>query len=122
MTNEITAAKAEFKLDLVAGGLRVVDFVPERVTPPIVIINMGSPYLTPSTLSHEFTLNLELVCVAATATNKMASEKLDDLIQATIEALPAYSRLISVGQPYNLATNNTEFIAASIQTDVSITI
>lgn len=122
MTNEITAAKGEFKLDLTAAGLRVSDFVPERVTPPIVIINMGSPYLTPSSLSHEFTLNLELVCVAATATNKQASEKLDDLIQATIQALPRYARLVSVGTPYNLATNNTEFIAASIQTDVSITI
>ena len=122
MTNEITAAKAEFKLDLVAEGLNVLDYVPERITPPIIVINAGIPYLRPNNLSHDFTLNLELVCVAATATNKTATEKLDELIEAAINALPGYSRLVQVGQPFNLQTNNTEYIAATIQTDVSITI
>jgi hypothetical protein len=122
MTNEITAAKVEFKLDLVAGGLIVSDFVPERITPPIVIINNGSPYLTPVSISKEYTLNLELVLVAATATNKLATERLDALLQDVIQALPGYARMISAGQPYNLQTNNTEYLAVSVQTDVQITI
>lgn len=122
MTNEITAAKIEFKLNLVAGGLNVVDYVPERIVPPIVIINNSSPYLQPSSLSREYTLNLELVCVAAQATNKQASEKLDELLESVINALPGYARMISAGQPYNLQTNNTEYLAVSVQTDVQITI
>ena len=77
MTNEITAAKVEFKLDLVAGGLNVMDYVPERITPPIVIINSGVPYLRPASLGSEYILNLELVLVAAQATKKMATYKLD---------------------------------------------
>lgn len=122
MTNEITAAKVEFKLDLVAGGLNVSDFVPERIVPPIVIINSGVPYLRPSSLGSEYTLNLELVCVAAQATNKMASEKLDELLETVINALPGYARMISAGQPFNLQTNNTEYLAVSVNTDVQITI
>ncbi len=122
MTNEITAAKVEFKLDLVAGGLNVQDYVPERIVPPIVIINSGVPYLRPSSLSSEYTLNLELVCVAAQATNKQATEKLDELLEAVINALPGYARMISAGQPFNLQTNNTEYLAVSVQTDVQITI
>jgi len=122
MTNEITAAKVEFKLDLVAGGLIVSDYVPERITPPIVIINNGSPYLTPVSISKEYTLNLELVLVAATATNKTATERLDALLQDVIQALPGYARMISAGQPYNLQTNNTEYLAVSVNTDVQITI
>lgn len=122
MTNEITAAKVEFKLDLVAGGLIVSDFVPERITPPIVIINAGTPYLTPSTIGNEYVLNLELVCVAATATNKMATENLDALLERVINALPGYARMISAGQPFNLQTNNTEYLAVSVQTDLQITI
>lgn len=122
MTNEITAAKVEFKLDLVAGGLNVQDYVPERITPPIVIINSGVPYLRPDSLSQEYVLNLELVCVAATATNKMATEKLDELLEAVINALPGYARMIQAGQPFNLQTNNTEYLAVSVQTDVRITI
>jgi len=122
MTNEITAAKIEFKLDLVAAGIIVSDYVPERITPPIVIINNGSPYLTPVSISKEYTLNLELVLVAATATNKLATERLDALLQDVIQALPGYARMISAGQPYNLQTNNTEYLAVSVQTDVQITI
>lgn len=122
MTNEITTAKVEFKLDLTAGGVNVMDYVPERIVPPIVIINSGIPYLRPSSISKEYTLNLELVCVAATATNKQATEKLDDLLQQVIRALPGYARMISAGQPFNLQTNNTEYLAVSVQTDVQITI
>lgn len=122
MTNEITAAKLEFKLDLVAGGLIVSDFVPERITPPIVIINAGTPYLRPSTIGNEYVLNLELVCVAATASNKLATERLDELLESVINAMPGYARVISAGQPFNLQTNNTEYLAASVQTDLQITI
>jgi hypothetical protein len=122
MTNEITAAKLEFKLDLVAEGLIVSDFVPERITPPVVIINAGIPYLRPSTIGNEYVLNLELVCVAATATNKMASERLDELLESVINAMPGYARVISAGQPFNLQTNNTEYLAVSVQTDLQITI
>ena len=121
-TNEITAAKVEFKLDLVAEGLIVSDHVPERITPPIVIINNGSPYLQPSSIGKEYTLNLELICVAATATNKLASERLDALLEQVINALPGYARMLSAGQPYNLQTNNTEYLAVSVQTDLQITI
>lgn len=122
MTNEITAAKLEFKLDLVAEGLIVSDYVPERITPPIVIINAGTPYLRPSTIGNEYVLNLELVCVAATATNKMSTEKLDELLEDVINAMPGYARVISAGQPFNLQTNNTEYLAVSVQTDLQITI
>lgn len=122
MTNEITAAKVEFKLDLVAGGLNVMDYVPERIVPPIVIINSGVPYLRPSSIGAEYTLNLELVLVAATATNKTASEKLDELLEQVIVSLPGYARMLQAGQPYNLQTNNTEYLAVSVNTDVQITI
>jgi hypothetical protein len=121
-TNEITAAKIEFKLDLVAAGLIVSDHVPERITPPIVIINNGSPYLQPASIGKEYTLTLELICVAATATNKMASERLDALLEQVINAMPGYARMLSAGQPYNLQTNNTEYLAVSVQTDLQITI
>lgn len=33
MSNEITLAKAEFKLDLDAEGINVLDYVPERIVP-----------------------------------------------------------------------------------------
>ncbi|NEU94216.1 hypothetical protein G3N01_23960, partial len=84
MTNEITLSKVELKLDLEAAGLKVLDYVPERITPPIVIINARSPYLAVSDLSNEYFLNLELVLIAATATNKQSTEKLDELLAEVV--------------------------------------
>lgn len=122
MSNEITLAKAEFKLDLDTAGVTVVDYIPERITPPIVIINTASPYLTPSTLGNEYKMNLELVVVAATATNKQASEKLDEAIEAILLAMPRYARVISVNEPYEMATNNANYLSANISVELEITL
>lgn len=120
--NEITISKAELALDLGNAGLKVLDYVPERIVPPIVIINVASPYLTPNTISREFVMSLELVAVAATATNKQATEKLDELIADIILSLPSYANLRNVLAPYNMQTNNAEYLAANIYLDIYITI
>lgn len=120
--NEITVSKAELALDLGNAGLKVLDYVPERIVPPIVIINVASPYLTPNTISREFVMSLELVAIAATATNKQATEKLDELIADVIVALPNYANLRNVLAPYNMQTNNAEYLAANIYVDIYITI
>lgn len=122
MTNEITVSKAEFKLDLESAGISVLDYVPERIVPPIVIINSASPYLIPSSLGSEYDLNLELVCIASTATNKQATEKLDEAICDVLNAMPRYARMIRVNEPYNMQTNNAEYLAANISVELEITI
>jgi hypothetical protein len=122
MTNEITVSKAEFKLDLEDAGLTVLDYVPERIIPPIVIINNRTPYLTPSRLGTEYLLNLELVLIAATATNKQATEKLDEAIEAALKAMPRYARVLQVNEPYEMQTNNASYLAANISVELEITL
>ncbi len=122
MTNEITLSKAELKLDLQNAGINVLDYVPERIVPPIVIINSASPYLTPSTIGKEYIMSLELVCVAATATNKQATEKLDELIESVLLSIPRYGRVLRVNEPFNMQTNNAEYLAANIALEIEITI
>jgi hypothetical protein len=122
MSNEITISKAELKLDLEEAGIRVLDYVPERITPPIVIMSSASPYLTPSTLGTQYDLNLELVVIASTATNKQATENLDQAIHNVLSAMPRYARVIRVNEPYNLQTNNAEYLSANISLELEITI
>ena len=122
MTNEITLSKQEFKLDLDTAGITVLDYVPERIVPPIVIINSASPYLTPNTLGNEYILSLELVCVASTATNKQATEKLDEAIADVLNAMPRYARVTRVNEPYEMQTNNASYLAANISVELEITI
>jgi hypothetical protein len=121
--SEINDAKVQFKTDLVAAGLNVLEYVPERITPPIVIVNAASPYVQTAEFG-EYTLGLELVLVSSTATNKKATENLDQLIEDVLLALEplTYARLTSVNQPYNLQTNNAEYLATNIYAQLAITI
>lgn len=121
--SEIYDAKVQFKTDLVAAGLNVLEYVPERITPPIVILNAASPYVTTAEFG-EYTLGLELVIVASTATNKKATENLDQAIEDVLNAIEplTYARLTSVNQPYNLQTNNAEYLSTNVYVQLAITI
>lgn len=124
MTNEITTSKAEFALDLQNAGLDVLDYVPERVVPPIVILSPDGTYLVPETVGNEYRLGLKLTLVASTATNEQSTEELDDLIAQTVTAISTlgYAVLKSVQQPYRLSANTAEYLATDITLDLSITL
>ena len=121
--SEINDAKVQFKTDLEAAGLNVLAYVPERITPPIVILNAASPYVSTAQFG-EYTLGLELVLVASTATNKKATENLDQQIEDVLNAIEplTYVRLTSVNQPYNLQTNNAEYLSTNVYVQLAISI
>ena len=122
--SEITSAKAEFALALADAGLDVVDYIPGRVVPPVVIISSGSPYITPETVGNEYELNLDLKCVAMTADNQMATNALDLLVEQVINALSDlhYIQMKQVNQPYALEANGAVYLAADVGVMVSITL
>jgi len=121
--SEINALKVEFSLELVDAGLNVLEYIPERITPPIILINAAQPYLQTAEFG-EWSLGVELVLVASTATNKKATENLDQLIEDTLKAITplTYARITSVNQPYNLQTNNAEYLSANIYCQLNLTI
>jgi hypothetical protein len=122
--SEITAAKAEFALALNDAGLDVTDYIPARVTPPVLIITSGSPYLMPETLGNEYEMNLDIKCVAMTADNESATNALDLLIEQTIHAISNlhYVQLKSVNQPYGLDANGAVYLTSDVSVMVSITL
>jgi hypothetical protein len=124
MTNEITSSKDEFVAALVSAGLTapIVSIIPERITPPVIILRSASPYLTPASIGTEYLLNFDLICVAATATNLKVSEKLDELIADVVTSLPGFAQLNNVGQPYSMTTGTAEYLASDVSVTIQITI
>jgi hypothetical protein len=121
--NELTATKNDFVADLVLAGLTVetVAYIPERITPPIVVIRPGGTYLSPSVLgAKEWQLNLEADLIAATAGNQMVEENLDALVVDLIDALPSYARLVSISAPTGLTTGNAEYLSATATLELAI--
>ena len=120
--NEITTAKEQFRDALIDADLDVHSFLPERIVPPVVVINTGSPFIITESLGSEYIMQLELILVAGTATNESATEALEQLIEDVLKALPSYARLLRVEKPYSLAYNNAEYLSTSVQVEISITI
>lgn len=119
----ITDARLQLRDDLIAAGLNVVEFIPARITPPVIVINAASPYVEPKSVANQYYLNLELVLVSQNATNEKATQALDELIEAVLAALPAYAVITGgVGQPYGLGTNNADYLSANITVNLVITI
>jgi hypothetical protein len=120
--SEAGAAKAELALTLQEAGLDVYDYVPERVTPPVLVLRPGSPYIAPGSVGSCYDLNLELVIVSGHATNETTSDDLDDLIEQTLVALPTDAGVGSVAQPYLLSLNGNDYLATTINIDLQISI
>lgn len=111
--NHIYTAKTQLRDALIAGGLDVQEYVPERLVPPVAMISAGNTYLELSNFKDDYALGLEVRLVAATATNLEAEKALDQLIQDFVLALPTYATLSSIGQPYMLSANTAEYLTAS---------
>lgn len=121
--NELTATKQDFVNDLIAAGLTVetIAFIPERITPPVIIVRPASSYLTPSTLgAKEWRLGLEVDLIAATAGNQLVEENLDGLITDLIDALPDHATLTSITAPTGLSTGNAEYLSSTANIELAI--
>jgi hypothetical protein len=122
--SEITAVKAELALALADAGLDVMDYIPGRVMPPVVIFTPGSPYLAPETVGNEYELSLDLKAVAMTADNEMATNALDLLVEQVVHAIAQlnYVRFKSVGSPYALEANGATYLSADVSIALSLTL
>ena len=122
--NEVTAIKSEFALSLADGGLEVEvsAFIPDRITPPVVVIRPAPTYLRQSNLSKEFIVGVEVDLITSTASNEMAQETLDAIICSFIEALPPYAALTTIGAPFALTTGTAEYLAATATIELYTTL
>jgi hypothetical protein len=87
-----------------------------------VIIRSGSPYLEPSTLGNEYNLGLDLVILATTAVNEVATEALDEALQTLLNALPNYAVLGSVSQPQIFNENGADYLGSTVSVTLEITL
>lgn len=124
--NDITVTKQAFLTALEAAGLTVETsaWVPDRITPPVIILIPTSPFLEPMTLGKEWSMNMQLVLVNQTRMNELMTEELEDMIEAVITACDQlhYVRLSSVEAPYSMSTGGADFLACNINVQLAITI
>lgn len=120
--NEVTASRQEYALALSSAGINVEAVIPERISPPVVILAPGSPYMEATSVDGEWIMRFNLTAVVKPGTNSLMQENLEQLLEDIVNANPSYSRIQSIGQPYSMEANNALFLAADVAVDLRITI
>ena len=110
--------------DIVTGaGVTSFPYLPGRLTPPVAVIQAGTPYLENGLVFGHFGARHEIIVVANTAANDTATDVLDELVEEVMVALANNNYGIeSVSQPYALEMNNTQYPAVTIVSTSEITL
>jgi hypothetical protein len=120
--SEISTAKQQLADHYIANGVDILAFVPERVIPPVVVINSGATYLRPDTMGNGWVMNLELNLVAAQSVNEEATDSLDLLVETVLKNVPDFALILDVAKPFILQANGAEYLATTVNLDLFITI
>jgi hypothetical protein len=119
MTNFIEEARSEL-VDLLSDW-KVYPFRPEGATPPCIFIEPRDPYLEPGTAYRDWRMSVSLTYVGQTATNKKATEDLDQVISEVIEAVRENWSVDSVSAGL-LDVNESTYVSAAINIHTQLSI
>lgn len=111
--------RAEVAEDLAATGLPVTDYVPERLNPPLVLLEEGTPYVTRVTQCI-YSVNLVVRIVARKAESDNAENM--DLLNETIEKVLIATDATEVSPPEILQANNANYLSARVTLSADIDI
>lgn len=117
--------RAELAQMLNVAGVWALDYIPERVEPPVAVVAAGEPYVEEvfdnKTFDSDYTVRMEVTLIAGTSTNETVTDDLDDMICKVLKGL-AGSWEADISQPYQIEANGSYFLAskATITTTISI--
>jgi hypothetical protein len=111
--NTLAAARQELRLLLGATGVTTVyGHVPERVAPPVALLEPGAPYMTQGDTFCDFVVRFNIVLLVR-GDNETATAELDDLICSVIDNIETWD-VDSVEQPSSFDINNTTYLGTRI--------
>jgi hypothetical protein len=101
---------------LTSAGIRASSVVPERVTPPLSVIQPASDWVTSGETFGAYRLGFDVTVIVKTAANATVSSTLDDAIDAVLVAVSGAQGFYvgSVGAPSILSVQNAEFLSATL--------
>ena len=113
MANTLRAARDELRLLLGTTGVRVETVVPGRVTPPVAVIEPGTPYMEQGETFDDFAVRFNVVLFAASADNLESTDQLDQLVCDVIDAVDTWV-VEGVDQPSAFDVNGSLFLGTRI--------
>ena len=109
-------------LDIAAStGVTTFDHVPERLSPPSLIVLPGSPYIEPGDTFCTFKVNHTLSVVVPNGTNEKTTEDMDNLIETVLTTLVKERVSVeSVSTFYVLDSGGAQYLAVDISVNDNV--
>ena len=116
MSNQIAAVREGLKAAMDEADLRAFTIVPERYTPPAVIIEPGDPYITLEGATFGgFIVHHRLIVIAGIGINEVTAADLDGRILKALDAVPDDHAINEVERPGRWDVNGQAHPAAVIR-------
>jgi len=114
--SELMTVATELATVLKDAGLPAFPTLPNRITPPVAVVQAGSPFMESGGSFGEFKTRWEITLVTPTGANEVATEKLYTLLEDAIVSLvnSKYS-VETVSKPYALEANNAQYVALDLK-------
>lgn len=113
--SELSIVRSDVAAELAAQGLNAVYTVPDRVVPPVAVVQPGEPYLTAANHANSiWEVTLRVTVLTGAGSNETQMNDLDDAIEKVILGLRQTQWNITVGEPYALVNGATEYPAVDI--------
>ncbi|MFC8733573.1 hypothetical protein ACFT5B_14180 [Luteimicrobium sp. NPDC057192] len=109
----LSDARSELAQLLEAAGIDGVrDYLPERMSPPLVYVTGGSPALEPGQVYGMHLLRYDLTAVARSGANETVTDALDELVVKVLAALDGNAWAFeTAGRPFMQSADTKAFIA-----------
>jgi hypothetical protein len=112
----IAEARAALATVLENGGLRAMEYVPERITPPLAVIQPSNDWVASGDTFAAFRVGFDVTLIVQTASNQVVASHLDDLVDETLTAITAAAGFYASGvsAPTLLSAQNAEYLSTTI--------
>ena len=112
----IAEARAALATVLENGGLRAMEYVPERITPPMAVVQPSGDWVVSGETFGAFRVGFDVTLIVQTASNQVVSSHLDDLVDETLTAIADASGFYAsaVSAPSLLSVQNAEYLSTTI--------
>jgi hypothetical protein len=113
MANTLAACRNELRLLLGAAGVEVHAHIPERVVPPVALLEPGSPYMEQGDTFCDFIVRMNVVLLVRNGDNDVATAELDALICLAVDAVDTWD-VQQVEQPAAFDMNGATYLGARV--------
>lgn len=112
----ITAARSALAALIEGAGITCMEFIPERITPPIAVMEPTSEWIASGEAFGEFRIGFDVTLVTQTASNRISTDNLDQMVEDVLTAVADTAGFYStsVSAPAVLAVNNAEYLSVAV--------